>query len=267
MFIMHPLNGPRLKIRRAESEIQALRRADESFMKDSEYHIVKAEFNPKTGKYVYRVRTSSEPPDPEWGVWIGEIAHNLRSALDSLVYQLALLGTKTPASNTQFPIFLVGKTTRKHMPHFEGMELRDGRSMIRQLLPKHQALIERLQPYKRSRGGRKNPLYWLKEVNNADKHRLIQVVGAKVGVGPVVGGWVDTVKYPFDISHPSILKDGAKIGEAPTDMGVGPKVFPLVAFWKGCEAVKGLGVCYTLRRIAEHIAEIVESFGPEFLPA
>lgn len=68
----------------------------------------------------------------------------------------------------------------------------------------------------------------------------------------------------FDKSRFAILKDGAKFGEAPLHVRVNPKVIPLVAFWYGCEAVKGKGVCYTLSRIAEHVSEIVESFAAEF---
>lgn len=256
---MHPLDGPRLKVRRAESEIQTLRLVEEAFRKNSNYCVVKAEVNPKTGNDVYRVRISSPPPDLEWGVWIGEIAHNLRSALDGLVYQLALLKTKTPARNTSFPVFLIGSTTRKHA-HFEG----NGRSMIRDLKPKHQARIERLQPYKRGRGDRNCPLWWLHEVSNADKHRLIQVVGAKTGIGPFVVGWGDDFKYPFSIRPSIILKDGAIFGEAPRGAHVNPKLTPLVAFWEGCPQVKGKAVANTLRIITEDVSKIIEGFAPEF---
>lgn len=191
---MHPLDGPRLKIQSAKSEIEELKRLEDVFVHESQYDIVRTELNLKSGNNVYRVRTSSSPPSLEWGVYIGEIAHNLRSALDELVYQLALLQIKTPQRNIQFPIFLVGNTTRKQgrglIPHFEGGERGCGHSMICPLLPGHQALIERWQPYKRGRGGRNSPLYWLKEVNNADKHRLIQVVAPRQRFQPSsVGGW------------------------------------------------------------------------------
>mgnify|MGYP001597368030 CR=1 FL=1 len=274
---MHPLEGPRLKVRRAESEIQALRDLQSIFLKESDYRIVKAEFNPKTGKDVYRVHILSSPLSPEWGVWIGEITHNLRSALDTLVYQLALLKTKTPTWDTsqQFPIFVVGRSSRpfsNQLPsQFEypltrkgkvAIRRGDGRHMIRNLLPVHQARIERLQPYKSGRGGLQCPLSWLKEVNNADKHRLIQVVGAKMGAGPFVGGWGDLGAFPFSGSQ--ILKDGAKYGEAPRNVHVSQKLFPLVAFWQGCPEVKGKGVTNTLRLIAEDVSKIVESFAPDF---
>jgi hypothetical protein len=269
---MHPLDGPRLKVRRAESEIQALRLVEKTFRKNSDYRVIKAEFNPKSGKYRYRVRIGSAPPDPEWGVWIGEIAHNLRSALDGLVHQLALQHLprgKAPAGNTQFPIFLLGKTKRTYrgtknlIAHFEGMELRNGRSMIRDLKPEHQTSIERLQPYKSGRRGLQCPLYWLKEINNADKHRLIQVVGSKVGAGPFIGGWGDDPNLHFTFQPGKILVDGAIFDEFASSVHVNPRVIPLIAFWEGCPQVKGKAVANTLRIITEDVSKIIESFGPE----
>ncbi|MFQ6027428.1 MAG: hypothetical protein ACE5Q6_08045 [Dehalococcoidia bacterium] len=136
--------------------------------------------------------------------------------------------------------------------------------MIRQIKDEHQTLIERLQPYKRGRGGLNSPLYWLKEINNADKHRLLQVVGAKTGIGPVAGGWGDSFKYPFDIRPGMILKNGAIFGEAPVGMHVHPKLIPLVAFWDGCPPGKGKAVVNTLRLIAKQVSQIIEDFTPEF---
>lgn len=259
---MNPLDGPRLKVRRAESQINAFRRAEDIFRKRTNYKIVRAEFNPKTGKYVYRVSIKVSPP-LDWGVPIGEIAHDLRSALDGLVYQLALLETKTPARKTQFPIFLVGRTERKRsgnlIPHFE----REGRRMISDLREEHQTLIEGLQPYKRGRGGKSSPLWRLYEVNNADKHRLIQVVGIKPA-GVSWGGWGDEVEDPSFTRRPMVLKDGAKYCEFTPNVTVNPKLFPLIAFSEGCPAVKHVTVRLAFGLILKEVSEIIESFGPEF---
>lgn len=280
---MLPLDGPRLKVRRAKSEIERLGDLQIAFIEGSQYHVIQGEFNPKTGECVYRVSTHSPPPDPGWGVSIGEISHNLRSALDGLVYQLALLKTKTPTGDTQqqFPIFLHGRTNRRDrkgnpIRQFEFRRGRNGklvtnqpgigRRMIRDLCPPHQAIIERLQPYKRGRKGRQCPLYWLQEINNADKHRLIQVVAAKWGAGPFLGFWPESADRPPSISirRNVVLKDGAIFGEGPCNMHMHPKVIPLVAFSEGCEAVRLKSVTFTLGIIAEHVSEIVESFAPEF---
>ena len=213
--------------------------------------------NPKTGNDIYRVSTSESPFFLDWGVTVGEIAHNLRSALDGLVYQLALLNAKTPARRTAFPILLASQ-------HFKTV----GRERIELLRPEHQALIERLQPYKRGCGGRKNPLYMLKEVNDADKHRLITPVAPLWGAGPIQGGWGDDFTPRFrpykGRFHGRILEDGARFGEAPPGVHVESGISPLISFGEEVAAVKGLPVPSTLLRISEHVSEIIESFGPEF---
>lgn len=266
---MHALDGPRLKVRRAKSEVDAFGRIEQTFWKETDYKVVRAEFNPKTQKYAYRVSMKTSPSQ-ELGVLIGEMAHNLRSALDGLVYQLALLETDTPASNTQFPIFLVGRTKKRRrgkrkglIPHFEGMRLSDGRSMIRSLRLEHQTIIEGLQPYKRGRQGHRDPLFLLREINNADKHRLIQVVGFKP-TGLLWTGPGEVVEWPSYSRRPIVLKDGAKLCEFSPNARVHPNLIPLIAFSEGCPAVKNRSVTATFGSIVEEVSKIVERFGPEF---
>jgi hypothetical protein len=276
---MCSLDGPRLKIVRAKAEIDRLSLMENAFGKSTKYHVVKAEFNPKSGKDVYRVRVDGPPPTLEWGIYIGEIAHNLRSALDQLVYQLALLNTpcETVAGSRdlQFPIFLrrnsFDKSKRK--------------KMIGLLLPKHQDRIEELQPYKRGsstrfktvgpslRGSRNSPLFWLQEINNADKHRLIQVVDGSIGIILVRDRGDSSLKRSFTLSrlwslhqtpHLVILKDGAKFGEADPEMCVDANISPVIVFAHSCDAVATMGVCYVLEEIATRVSQIIESFSPEF---
>src|SRR4051812_15728053 len=46
-----------------------------------------------------------EPPPLRLGVLMGEFIHNLRSALDHLVWQLALTTTDSPSDRLQFSIY------------------------------------------------------------------------------------------------------------------------------------------------------------------
>lgn len=271
---MHPLDGPRLKIRRAESHIKGLQLADANFRKFARYGVVVAELNPRTKKYMLRALVNILPPE-DLGICIGEAAHNLRSALDGLTWQLALLNTDTPADNTQFPIFMRGTTKLRRkpkqgkgrgslIPHFA----KDGRNLIRSLRPEHQAAFEALQPYKRGNRGDRNPLYLLQELNNADKHRLLQVAGGKPA-GYMSGGvWGDDPLPDFHIDLGGVFEDGAIVGHlAASDASkvrVDQMIPPFIGFWKGCPALRGAGVCLWLSKMAEHVSEIVESFVPEF---
>jgi len=279
----HPLHGPRLKIGRANEEIQRLRKAEETFRGKAKHEIVRAEKNPRTGQYVYRFRIIDFPALDEWGVWVGEIVHNLRSALDILIYELARLnGAPANVRDTQFPIFryrFSREVEGRSVMGFEGPQGSrrpaggSGRKMIARLRADHQARIERLQPYRRNGirtnlgqplNGRWNVLYRLSELNNADKHRLLQVVGAKPGAGPMVGGWGEDTENDFRFLKAKILKNGTRIVEASANMHVSQDILLLIAFAEGCEAVRHNAVCYVLTLIANETGKIIESFDPDF---
>jgi hypothetical protein len=267
----HPLDGPRLKVRRAICEIERLCREEEAFRRDAQYQLVRGEFDPKSGRYAYRLCVQRTPPLVEWGVWIGEIAHDLRSALDELVDQLVRANGKTPTPSTRFPICLhrhgrplPGGRWRYH--GFEGGEPGSGRAAVGLARPEHQAMIERLQPYHRRgwrQGGRCHPLFLLKEIDDAEKHRLLRVVGMISGFDPFAGSWGDPA-LPTVYPRWWILKDGVKILSAPPEVYVQAQFTPLIAFAAGCPAARGRGVCSVLSAIAEQVSETIEGFGPEF---
>lgn len=274
------LDGPRLKIRRANEQIEALVVLRDAYRQEVAHQISRAELNPKTGKYAYRVHLGVPPP-PEWGVAIGEIAHNLRSALDGLVYQLAALNLgKPPTRRSQFPIFMrrIGRT-RSPNHGFVGDRNASGKvvfgrgsglSMIADLRPVHQKAIEQLQPYKPGRGRKRCPLALLTEINNTDKHRLLLPVVVHSSGAAILGAYNDDMdlvaalrgQRPF-----RVLKDGAKLLELPGGMDMHRKLWVSVAFGNECAAVKGKGVINTLRAIAQEVSAVVEGFAPEFPPA
>ena len=118
--------------------------------------------------------TNFREPIPEVvPLLIGDIAHNLRTALDHLVYALALLKGR-PHSSTQFPI------TKSREKFYEKLKQpkraarpfspSSGMSKITGLTPVAQALIEQAQPY---HGGDSVLLLMLASMDNGDKHRLL----------------------------------------------------------------------------------------------
>jgi hypothetical protein len=269
---MHPLDGPRLKINRAKAEINKFRSMQDTFFENTHYYVVRAEQNPESGKRVYRTKIDGPPPPPDWSIYVGEIAHNLRSALNQLVYQLAFLnGSNVPETITgdkklQFPVFL----TRDKF-------IAKGQRMIKLLRPEHQASIERLQPYNTGNSvldktmsgfkwsGSNTSLLWLEDINNADKHRLIQVIGTKAAAFGL-SFWEADHPDPFirDGDSFGILEDGAKFGEADPKMHVDAQIHPLIAFANGCDTVRGKGVYFVLDIIEIRVSEIIDSFASEF---
>lgn len=263
------LDGPLLKLRCAKGEFERFRECQIDVAKRTDrlndYRAIRAEFDPNRGKDVYRVLIDFLPP-PDIGALIGQIAHNLRSALDGLAWQLALLETKRPADRTAFPIFKIGKTARRRKNGSEVPQFaKRGRKMISDLRPEHQAAIELLQPYKGGHGFRRHPLWQLHELNNADKHRLLQIVGA---YGNTFMYGAATTATRFDIREVEIvsgpLKDGAIVAYSPPDMHMDAQIQPSISFAQGCDAVRGRPVHGTFQPIIRKVEQILESFRPEF---
>lgn len=285
---MHPLYGPRERVKRANQQIIALQGSFQEFFKDNLYEIGVAEYSPEAMNYSLRVRGGPQEFPVDWPLLIGEIAHNLRAALDGLAWQLALRTTTKPYDRTAFPIYRLGKTTRKRsgspLPHFWGKS--HGLRLMRSIPKPLWARIESFQPYKRGNGGRHSPLFLLEKLNNTDKHRLLTVLMVSPAAMQSTGISGGT---RFRIGVP--LRPNAKVGSVkdvppPSDGGgaiyvfnpatgelehpkmqVNVTVAPGVRFGDSCEAVERLPVIGTLQRIANETSRIIESFAGEFLEA
>ena len=100
----------------------------------------------------------------EWPVAIGEIAYNLRSSLDHLIWQLVIHNGKTPTRNSQFPIFLdktkYGKAAKRQ---------------VKGVGSHSRKLIEESQPFQEN--NRAGVYLWiLHSICNIDKHRHLNLV-------------------------------------------------------------------------------------------
>jgi hypothetical protein len=60
------------------------------------------------------------------------------------------------------------------------------------------------------------------------------------------------------------LKDGAKLFDAPEGVRMQTHLLPSIAFGYGVPEIKGRPIILALMRIADHVSEIIEGFGPEF---
>lgn len=106
----------------------------------------------------------------------GDVVHNLRSALDHLAYQLAVVGTPTvePSRRIEFPI-------AKDAATYESEKARK----VEGIRPEAVKVIDALQPYK---GGCHGDALWrIHELDNIDKHRTHFRVGRDY---LLVGDWM-----------------------------------------------------------------------------
>ena len=177
------LNGVRLKLDRAGMHLQSLRESIATFLEAGAYgetarfyadEQLTQEIGKPGGPPVVRTGTSfyvgfhflerSTAPH-EWGTVIGDCLHNMRSALDHLVYALA--GSAARNARTEFPIFVDRDQFRS----------KQGR-LLRGVADDAVTVIKWVQPYRWGARASIHPLWILHELNNIDKHRLLHVTGA-----------------------------------------------------------------------------------------
>ena len=102
------------------------------------------------------------PTNYRIAILLGEFAYALRSGLDQLAWQLALLATQTPYRRTQFPIH------ESADPDSERIFMRQ----LQDVLPDAINVIRDLQPHNRGAAFRDDPLWQLSELCDLDKHRI-----------------------------------------------------------------------------------------------
>lgn len=174
-----PLIGPRAKVARTWEHVRQLEAEITEFMtglKQGESYDIAVEIEPEPRKEVRRLRVLTPIPALRWGILVGDIVHNARSALDHLIEQATIAHHGTPLPRTDFPVF----TDRDDFFRREksGEPARSsGLYAIRGVSPQVRAVVEKLQPYQRGSEYRRSPLWVLHELWNMDKHRVVPVVG------------------------------------------------------------------------------------------
>lgn len=154
------LDGVLAKIERAERHMESLERDLERVFPKQRY-VVAPEISDDGLRHVFR--TDSPPPvPPEWSLMVGDLIHNLRTALDHLAYQLVLACHSSPNRRTQFPI---QTNKRPALPTISG----GVSSHVRNVL-------DLVQPYYEP--DRNHGLDLLRDLDNIDKHRRLVVVVA-----------------------------------------------------------------------------------------
>lgn len=238
-------NGAIGKLIRARFQLQDLNERLRDFVEARPYRI-REEFKLRPGQdvgdYTFTIRDVSVP-NREWGVLIGEIVHNLRSALDHTVYAAA----ENPSRETEFPIF-------KHRESWD----KYSSAPLYSVPEKARLVIQQAQPYRMQPDPTLHDLNILHAMWNHDKHRLVHataLVMAEPGPPIRAVSGVEKITKTRYFSRP--LEDGVDIAKAvvrPTP-GLQPKLqmdgkLPMgVAFAEGidgCQSLKGLHVLAVL---------------------
>jgi hypothetical protein len=208
------------KLERTEEHLRALAKAIETFIATDPYAVtVKKEAD--GAEHVYCFSKFTDPPD-SIGILAGDAVHNLRSALDHIVFASAQQGARAAGTtmsrsqerSIQFPI----------TSSTEQFEDQIGRHRLRYVEPEIKTFIERLQPYWLSPG--QPDRSWIAIINELDvidKHRTIPALGTVVSYyaftapagmeqpeiipSRVTTGWgldAEIVRYRFSEPHPEV---------------------------------------------------------------
>lgn len=259
----HPLDGCRAKVRRARFHAAELVAAVQTEIPSAPYRI-RSESDHGTGTFLILAETNPEftgiPIDLP--LIAGEAAHQLRSALDHLVWQLVVANTGAPPGGNRsgFPIFKTQAGYEQRAP-----------SMIAGVSDAAAGRIRAAQPFNAGDGAERVLTWILHELNNADKHRLIPVVLDHTSVVHVHlrkrdGSLIEVVPVREELREP--LRDGLEIARLSiTDIADGDSLDVPFGFDLAFEQlgdVQRHPATQLLGEMADYIERLVESFSGEF---
>ncbi len=214
-----PLEGCWAKIKRADMHLSFLNERVKSLIVDGGPYKIRAEPDTKTGEIVIYGEAFGEPDVHEWGAIIGDVVHNLRSALDHLVWQLTLAEGHVPPpslkgsawKDIRFPIYITAYPTNGKgilIPWATSKEPKS-RWGVRTSL---RTEFEELQPFNHGQDAPEKPLAILEELWNIDKHRHLHLTYFFVGLNDVTS---KSPEFKFRVLQkhpPGPFKGRAEIG-------------------------------------------------------
>jgi len=215
------MSDPRLwgtyaKIGRAKKHLKDLNREVRFFLDASPYRLVSdPDRQPGSGQeFLYRIHIERNPP-PRLALIVGDIVHNLQSALDHLMWQLVLVAGGYPTAQTMFPV--VWDKAKAADPKWYAWQF--GRK-VRGASATAIALVDRFQPCHVPDPDH-NLLTMLHRLDVRDKHQTLHVMGGASGpAGIVIGTPTDTFYTQFTGSPDdavSPLEENAVVLRLPGD--------------------------------------------------
>lgn len=214
--MLDALQGCRLKQQRADQHIQMLQRDVPGFFKQVNSYRMLTKQDPESGEDFLWLEPKERVPVKKWGIVLGDILHNLRSALDHLVWGLTLENGHTPPAN---PIPLASDWTKTQFPIYEfdpargkGWDTKPPKQLWG-VRPRYASAIEQLQPFFGGKDIPSNPLWLLAQLSNIDKHRTIHLIGFYAHAVRVESTLEDGDIYRVKGPRPG--EHGAEIGRFP----------------------------------------------------
>jgi hypothetical protein len=258
-----PFYSARLKVERAERQIGNLLTEIGAFLRGDPYKPIRHDKGEPGGLMEWTVEVR-EQPSPDIGLMAGDAIHNLRSALDHVMWELLERNDNTPTRKTGFPIYDSPEKFKAEYP--------------RKVQGASQAAVDLILAAKPYKGGNE-PLWWLHELDVIDKHRVLLAVGSAARYDGFHLA-IDHPAFPFK-PHTVMPFSAAGLGRPiyPLENGtklcaMGPAMFPDgakmhvnaefafdVAFGEPGLA-EGEPILPTLHHLTKVTKGVIRSFGP-----
>jgi hypothetical protein len=210
----------------------------------------------------------------DWGVIIGDVIHNLRSSLDSLVWELTIKHSGDPIDpnanqwrNVQFPIVTeANKWSPQESKCLWGIQ------------PSLKPYFEHLQPFHAGQNAAPNePFVILQSLSNIDKHRHIHFVSYFIGLDDLQFKSPHPVPDEFKVIEkrfPGPFIDGAELGRGKVTGNVIMSIPPTLVYMNAIHAfditfdqgepAEGESVISVLESLRDKTSSVLNDFKSEF---
>lgn len=173
---MPSLEGVRGKLKRADNHLEALKAEVASVTAEFDADGLRKTTDPANGDYVWVVDINEHRTDTV-AAMAGDFIHNLRGALDHLVWELA---DPDQRPRSEFPVF---KNDGAGNSGFTG----GGAPKISSLPEDARQAIEALQPFHAGDDAVSHPLWLIHDLDIIDKHRRLLTAPAAASRAGLIG--------------------------------------------------------------------------------
>jgi hypothetical protein len=259
----HPLDGPRGKLVRAVQVAASLEARCSTYAEENPYRLA-CRFE-GDAHYAY---VDGTPPPRYLGLILGELIHDLRSALDQVAWQLALshvgpevLEDRRIGALITYPVSYSSEQFRKNkaLPYFasDAVELMDKR-----------------QPYRNAEEQTHlvNPLTIVQAWSNDDKHRVLTPTLGRLATDDVSfqsDATIDIESVEMLVPDGTLVDPAAPLFKIPAPESARIEFIPVpphICFLTFATGVADVLHCDRLRLLCLHVSECVIDFEPLFPP-
>ena len=256
----HPLAGAQEKLRRAAAHLNALEAESNAFLVTNPCTI-SIEPHVEGGYHRLVAHLPAEAFPLSLSGILGDYVHNVRSALDHVVWQLVgAVNPRAQSRKTCFPIY----TDPDDFERWVTKKRAAGQaSALLGVDDQAYTLIERIQPFQPDDTGEPrasaHALKVLADLSNTDKHKMLIPTGVDLPKEPPKIGGVGFEHFTMTW-HPGPVEDGAEVGRlrvfGSVDGGAHVKVKGNIDLAFGESRVPGA----KLKLLALQVNEIVRGF-------